>query len=206
MTARKREFFEAFQNENLGKRTTPPASQGKRPARPAAPQKSQPRRDSSARGYSISQDKMIGGMVAIVALLIVSFVFGFMVGRRGDAERVVMLDDEDVALLSDPTDAVDIEDEGETVDSSELPSVFYKLQIVGGINANSAEQLANFLQDQGYRPSATRQGNRYTVYVGEFDSPNSPEAQAFKERFTDMEYQGRQQFSDCLYIRFERED
>lgn len=81
---------------------------------------------------------------------------------------------------------------------------YYALQVIAGINPNTAEKLKKELEQQGFPDVIVQQKGRYaTVYLGRFEAKDSTEAKQFKKTLSEMKFEGKLQFKDCYIVKVE---
>lgn len=208
MSSRKHtEFFEVFAT---GKQTPPPrAVEVRRVSRPAG--------SMAPATYVFTRGRLIALAAAAGFMVVAAFLLGRAVGA-GRAP-VVGAPDSDTARAEVPGPGPSVPRgasagapvaEGASsppvpaggVSSPARSQRAYRLQIIGGIRLDAAKKLRDFLQEKGYRDVAfDEQEGRYVVFVGRFDAIDTPEAEAFKAAFQQMDYEGKKQFAGAFFVR-----
>lgn len=209
MAARKgKEFFEAFKGSGVPGQPPPaPSPSQPRSVLPTPSFKVIPPRStftpSQPATVTFTQTRLIvmGGGVGV--LVIVAFLLGVVIGGHSSAPNAPRSYRQPAVtnrVVAPPaTDATDDTRGGTTGTIS--PEPVWRLQLISGITADSTQELVTWLKEQGYDAASDKSKRGvWTVYVGEFADKDSREAAQFQETFRSMEYQGKKQFSSCLFV------
>ena len=192
----KSEFFELFRQPGSTARPSRPQTVKKRSTGPKAPPE-----QSRTFQVGVSPELAIIASLIMVALLVVSHVWGY---RRGRAAGQEMAQAPDTAGRYVGADGGDVG--GRTTGGSgtelsmtngrQIRAPFYTVRIIGGIRLAAARQIRDDLRDRNYRAFVYKPSREsgYAVMAGVFEDGDDLRLTQLRDELISMEYQGSRRF------------
>ncbi len=190
------EFFELFRQTGSPARPSRPQTVKKRSAQPkAAPEQSR------TFQVGVSPELAIIASLIMVALLVVSHVWGYRRGRAAGQEiarapdtaaRYVVADDGDGGGRIAGGSGAELNMTG----GRQVRAPFYTVRIIGGIRLSAAREIRDDLRDLNYRAFVYKPSreNGYAVMVGVFEDGDDLKLTELRDELISMEYHGSRRF------------